>query len=64
MHAQEGAMTCPATISRRYGTRDAAWGYLASRGFSCSLEGWRNGRWMARVARDRSGFVVDVWLPA
>jgi hypothetical protein len=55
-------MTCPAAISRRYETRDQAWGYLASRGFLCSLAGWRNGRWMARVSRDCSGFRVEVWL--
>ncbi|HUA56427.1 MAG TPA: hypothetical protein VMB81_29865 [Candidatus Sulfotelmatobacter sp.] len=56
-------MTCPAMINRRYGTRDAAWGYLASRGFACGLEGWRNGRWLARVDRDGRSFRVQVWLP-
>jgi len=57
-------MTCQATISRRYQTRDAAWGYLASRGFSHGLAGWwRNGRWIARVGTDGTGFRVEVWLP-
>jgi hypothetical protein len=56
-------MTCPAVINRRYEARDAAWEYLASRGFACGLEGWRNGRWRARVDRDRNGYRVQVWLP-
>lgn len=56
-------MTCPAEIIRRYPTRDEAWAYLASRGFSCGSEGWRNGRWVARIGRDDNGFWVAVWLP-
>ena len=56
-------MTCQATISRHYQTHNEAWGYLASRGFSCGLEGWRNGRWIARIGRDGGGFRVEVWLP-
>jgi hypothetical protein len=55
-------MSCPAKIERRYQTRDAARGYLASRGFACGLEGWRNGRWTARIGRDGNGFRVEVWL--
>jgi hypothetical protein len=57
-------MTCPAAITRRYQTRDQVQGYLASRGFTRSLEGWRNGRWIGRVCRDHGGFWVEVWLPA
>ena len=57
-------MTCPAAINRRYETRHEAWGYLAARGFSHGPEGWRNGRWMARVGRDPRGVTVEVWLPA
>ncbi len=56
-------MTYQAAISRRYQTRNEAWGYLASRGFSCGLRGWRNGRWTARIGRDGGDFRVDVWLP-
>jgi hypothetical protein len=56
-------MTCPAEINRRYQTREEAWGYLACRGFSCGVSGWRNGRWVARVDRDGFGFSVKVWLP-
>jgi hypothetical protein len=55
-------MACPAKINRRYQTRDEARGYLASRGFSCGLMGWRNGRWMARIGRDGGGFNLEVWL--
>ena len=57
-------MTCPAAINRRYETREQAAGYLASRGFLCLVEGWRNGRWMARVSRDDDGFQVEAWLPS
>jgi hypothetical protein len=56
-------MTCPAEINLRYHTRDEAWAYLASRGFSCGTEGWRNGRWIAHVGRDGTGFKVRAWLP-
>jgi hypothetical protein len=52
-------MTCPAAITRRYKTREQVRGYLVSRGFQRTLEGWRNGRW----PRD-GGFWVDVWLPS
>ena len=57
-------MTCPAAIHRHYQTRAEAWGYLASRGFRCCPEGWRNGRWVARVSRDRHEIFVEVWLPS
>jgi len=57
-------MTHPAEINRRYETRDAAWGYLASRGFSCGSGEWRNGRWVASVWHDEFGFSVKVWLPS
>ena len=57
-------MTCAAEINRRYDTRDAAWSYLASRGFACRGEGWRNGRWHAAVGRDGLGFRVRAWLSA
>jgi len=57
-------MTCPAAISRRYETRDQVRAYLASRGFSPSLDAWRNGRWIARAGRDTDGFWVEIWLPA
>ena len=57
-------MTCPAAIIRRYKTRDQVRGYLASRGFQRTLEGWRNGRWIGRVSRDDGGFWVEVWLPS
>jgi hypothetical protein len=60
---KEDAMTCPAAITRRYKTREQVRGYLASRGFQRTLEGWRNGRWIGRVGRDDDGFWVDVWLP-
>jgi hypothetical protein len=56
-------MTCPAVISRHYEAREQAWDYLASRGFRRIPEGWRNGRWIARVGRDDHGFWVEVWLP-
>jgi hypothetical protein len=56
-------MTFPAAISHRYQTRDQARAYLASRGFSPRLEGWQNGRWIARVSRDAGRFCVDIWLP-
>jgi len=55
-------VSCAAKIDRRFQTREDARGYLASRGFSCGLEGWRNGRWTARIGRDGSGFRVEVWL--
>jgi hypothetical protein len=55
-------MNCTAEINRRYDTRDDAWGYLASRGFSCGSHGWTNGRWVATVERDTCGFRVRVWL--
>jgi hypothetical protein len=61
---KEDVMTCPAAIIRRYKTREQVRGYLASRGFQRTLEGWRNGRWIGRVRRDDGGFWVDVWLPA
>ena len=48
-------MTCPAAINRHYEARDQAWAYLASRGFLRSLEGWRNGRWIASVSCDDGG---------
>ena len=43
-------MTCPAAIIRRCKTREQVRGYLASRGFQRTLEGWRNDRWIGRVA--------------
>jgi hypothetical protein len=61
---QEDAVTCPAAITRRYKTREQVRGYLVSRGFQRTLEGWRNGRWIGRVSRDDGGFWVDVWLPS
>jgi hypothetical protein len=57
-------MTYPAAINRHYETRYEAWGYLAKRGFFHGPDGWRNGRWMARVARDQRGVTVEVWLPS
>ncbi|HUA52201.1 MAG TPA: hypothetical protein VMB81_08550 [Candidatus Sulfotelmatobacter sp.] len=57
-------MTYPAEINRRYDSRDAAWSYLASRGFACGLEGWRNGRWRASIGRDGAAFQVRAWLPS
>lgn len=57
-------MTFPAAINRRYETREQVRGYLTSRGFMRGLEGWRNGRWLARVSRNDGGFWVEVWLPA
>ena len=56
-------MTYPPVINHRYLTREQAWGYLASRGFTCGPQGWRNGRWMARVSRDHHAFCLEVWLP-
>ncbi len=56
-------MTCRTAIIRRYKTREQVRGYLGSRGFQRTLEGWRNGRWIGRVGRDDSGFWVGVWLP-
>jgi hypothetical protein len=41
-------------------TREQVRGYLASRGFQCPLEGWRNGRWIGRISRDDGGFWVEV----
>lgn len=55
-------MTCKAEIRRRYDTRDDAWAYLASRGFVCHADGWRNGRWAATVLRDGDAIAVRVWL--
>jgi hypothetical protein len=55
-------MTCPAAITRRYGTRAQAREYLALRGFQRALEGWRNGRWIGHVGRDDGGFWVEDWL--
>jgi len=57
-------MTCPAAITRRYGTREQVREYLASRGFRRTLEGWGNGRWIGRVSRDDGGFWVEIWLRA
>ena len=57
-------MTCLPEINRRYETRHEAWEYLASRGFSCDMEGWRNGRWLAQVEHDDRSFNVKVWLPS
>ena len=57
-------MTYSTEIRRRYGTRDDAWGYLASRGFVCHATGWQNGRWAASVSRDGDGYTVMVWLRA
>jgi hypothetical protein len=56
-------MTSAAAIIRRYDTREEVRGFLGSRGFEPTLEGWRNGRWIGRVSRDDSGFWVEVWLP-
>ena len=55
-------MTCNAEIRRRYATRQEAWEYLASRGFSCGGSAWQNGRWTATVVHDERGFNVTVWL--
>jgi hypothetical protein len=55
-------VTYKAEIRRRYPTRDDAWAYLASRGFVCYSDGWRNGRWAATVARDGDAIAVTVWL--
>jgi hypothetical protein len=43
-------MACSAAIIRRYKTREQ--GFLASRGFQRTLEGWRNARWIGHVSRD------------
>jgi hypothetical protein len=56
-------MTCSAAIIRRYKTREQVRGYLASRGFQRTTEGWRNGRRIGRVSCDDGGFWVEVWLP-
>lgn len=55
-------MTCNAEITRRFPTREQAFGYLLSRGFLCVPRGWENGRWSATVEGDRSGSRVRVWL--
>jgi hypothetical protein len=55
-------VTCKAEIRRHYDTRDDAWAYLASRGFVCHADGWRNGRWAATVLRDGEAITVRVWL--
>jgi hypothetical protein len=55
-------MTCSAEIRRRYETRHEAWGYLASRGFTCTDGAWANGRWAASVQRTADGIDVTVWL--
>jgi hypothetical protein len=57
-------MTYSTEIRRRYGTRDEAWAYLASRGFACVTGGWQNGRWSALVQHTGAGFDVTVWLRA
>jgi hypothetical protein len=49
-------MTCPTVISRRDEDCELTRGYLASGGFRCIPEGWRNGR-------DDRRFRAEVWLP-
>jgi hypothetical protein len=44
-------MTNTAATARRYETSEQVRGYLASRSFQRTLEGWRNGRWIGRVSR-------------
>ena len=53
-------MTCPAAISCRNNAREQVRGYLASRRFQRTLDGWRNGRWIGRVSRDDDRFWVNV----
>jgi len=60
---KEDVMTCPAAIIRHYKSREQVRGYLASRGFQRTLEGWRNSRWIGRVSRDDGGFWVELWPP-
>ena len=55
-------MTCNAEINRSFHTRDAAFRYLASRGFLCGPQGWANGRWAATVEYEHNAFHVAVWL--
>ena len=62
--ALEDGMTCPAAITRRYGTGEQVREYLALRGFRRTLDEWRNGRWVGRISRDDGGFWVEIWLPA
>ena len=61
---KEDCVTCSAAIIRRFKTGEQVRGYLASRGFQRTLEGWRNGRWIGHVSRDDGGFWVEIWLPA
>ena len=55
-------MTHAAEIRRRYNTLRDAWAYLEARGFTCTGNGWVNGRWIAAVDPRDDGVHVTVWL--
>lgn len=55
-------MICKAQIRRRFPTRDDAHRYLAARGFLFLPQGWANGRWIASLDQDASGFALTIDL--
>jgi hypothetical protein len=57
-------MTYYAEMKRQYDTREAAYAYLASRGFLFLPGGWANGRWAATLDKVDSGFILRIWLRA
>jgi hypothetical protein len=55
-------MTCSTEISRRYSTREEAYGYLASRGFLFLPNGWENGLWAATIEQVNGQYIIKAWL--
>ena len=55
-------MRCDAELRRNYPSREAAFRYLASRGFLCASSGWENGRWAATLEYASGIYDLRVWL--